>query len=367
MTPRRTSLITGGLATASLLATAACTVPPGLPGPTDPPPTSTTTAPTGTGGPRGGARTPCAPTAIGSTLPAGVTCRNIEVDGYTREYLVYVPEAVAAAPTTPVPLVFMFHGSSGDGEKFLRGSGWREQADAEGFVAVFPTGLEYFVTEDGKNHWSTKWSSSTLADDIDVARRLPGYPADAPWPADDVSFTEQMIDDVSAHLAVDPARIHVSGFSNGGGFSARLASELSDRIASVATSGAPAVVRPDADGTPVAPTWQALGTLDANVGRRFGVTSFPLDAPSILAMPGLSGVLRYNATTMGAPTEPCDTPSTAHTTTIMWCAPGAEDFRFTMVEGLTHVYPNGYNAVSNPAGVEAAEQFWLWFEQHPLD
>ena len=41
------------------------------------------------------------------------------------------------------PLVFMFHGTSGDGERFLRISGWREQADATGLVAVFPTGLRY--------------------------------------------------------------------------------------------------------------------------------------------------------------------------------------------------------------------------------
>ena len=41
------------------------------------------------------------------------------------------------------PVVFMFHGRSGTGHQFLRISGWREQADAVGLVAVFPTGVRY--------------------------------------------------------------------------------------------------------------------------------------------------------------------------------------------------------------------------------
>ena len=44
----------------------------------------------------------------------------------------------------------MFHGSSGTGEQFLRTSGWREQADREGLIAVFPTGLRYRVLESGR-------------------------------------------------------------------------------------------------------------------------------------------------------------------------------------------------------------------------
>ena len=59
------------------------------------------------------------------------------------------------------PVVFMFHGSTGTGEQFLRVSGWREQADATGLVAVFPTGLRYRVLDSGR--LSTKWNSFSLA------------------------------------------------------------------------------------------------------------------------------------------------------------------------------------------------------------
>ena len=112
-----------------------------------------------------------------ATLPAGLTCRILSVDGYPREFFQYVPASAAAAPGTPVPMVMMFHGSSGNGYQFSRISGWKEKADAEGFVALFPTGLEYFVTEDGKNRWSTKWNAYSLAADVDASKRLPGVVA----------------------------------------------------------------------------------------------------------------------------------------------------------------------------------------------
>src|SRR5215212_4696596 len=104
----------------------------------------------------------------------GANCRVIEVDGEPRRFIVYVPER-AAAPAGR-PLVFMFHGTSGDGARFLRHSGWREQAD-------------------------------------------------------DVGFVDAMLADLRARLPLDTARLYASGFSNGGEFTARLAAERSDVFA----------------------------------------------------------------------------------------------------------------------------------------
>ena len=68
----------------------------------------------------------------------------------------------------------MFHGSSGTGEQFLQGSGWREQADATGLVAVFPTGLRYRVLDNGRR--STKWNTFDLADEVDLDEKPAGLP-----------------------------------------------------------------------------------------------------------------------------------------------------------------------------------------------
>ena len=79
------------------------------------------------------------------------------------------------------PVVFMYHGSGGDGEQFLRISGWREQADATGLVAVFPTGVRYRDLDTGR--LATKWNDGHLDQEVDLSQQPPGYPADAPWPA----------------------------------------------------------------------------------------------------------------------------------------------------------------------------------------
>src|SRR5688572_21968841 len=78
---------------------------------------------------------PCDSNAdAGSAYVEGVNCRLMEVDGYPREYIVYVPAGATArmGAGEQVPLVLMLHGTGGDGTKFFNISGWREKADAEG-------------------------------------------------------------------------------------------------------------------------------------------------------------------------------------------------------------------------------------------
>lgn len=65
----------------------------------------------------------------GTPYTQGVNCRLIDIDGYPRRYIVYVSTLLNLAPGSQIPLVFMFHGSSGSGEQFLNISGWQEEAD----------------------------------------------------------------------------------------------------------------------------------------------------------------------------------------------------------------------------------------------
>lgn len=74
---------------------------------------------------------------------------TIVTDGKTREYYVHVPTAYN--PKMPVPVVFMPHGSGGNGEKFYNISGWKEIGEAENILTVFPSSLQYpCVLDDGK-------------------------------------------------------------------------------------------------------------------------------------------------------------------------------------------------------------------------
>jgi dipeptidyl aminopeptidase/acylaminoacyl peptidase len=77
------------------------------------------------------------PTAI--TLKPGNTTGNLQSGEHMRSYLVHVPPSYTG--TTPVPLVFDFHGYSQSGQAQMSYSGFRELGDQEGFIVVYPEGV----------------------------------------------------------------------------------------------------------------------------------------------------------------------------------------------------------------------------------
>src|SRR5687768_7207417 len=144
---------------------------------------------------------------------------TIRVDGVDRFFVVAQPSA--PAPAEGYPLVFMFHGTTGNGPEFYNISGWKEKADAEGFVAVFPSSRAYCILEEGIETRPTKWNNGDLQ-----SKACPGQEI-----KDDVAFVRAMIDSVAARLPIDRSRIYASGFSNGGVFTSKLAVEMSDVFA----------------------------------------------------------------------------------------------------------------------------------------
>ena len=303
--------------------------------------------------------------AVGLAYEVGVNCRVVDVDGHPRRFIVYVP---ATAPVTGprAPVVFMFHGSTGTGEQFLRISGWREQADATGLVAVFPTGLRYRVLDSGR--LSTKWNDYSLASQVDLSERPPGYPADAPWPANDVGFVDAMMADLGARLPIDRHRVYASGFSNGAGFTARLAVERSTVLAAAAFSGG-ALPSAQAPARPI-PMYLTVGTLDDRVLAQTGpppLAQLPLDPLALLAEPVIKSTIGAHLATAGLDPRDFGVLGRPRSTAFRWPATGTGQdgalFRFAALEGLAHKYPNGRN---NPAGFAAAPEFWAFFQTHRL-
>jgi polyhydroxybutyrate depolymerase len=291
-------------------------------------------------------------TSGGAGVPyePGVNCRQIQVDGHPRRFLAYVPRTrPVTGPRAPV--VTMFHGSSGDGARFLRISGWREQADAAGLVAVFPTGLRYRVLDSGRR--VTKWNSFDLASQVDLSEKPPGYPADAPWPADDVGFNDAILADLGTQLPIDRRRIYASGFSNGASFAARLAVERSTVLAAAAFS-AGGLNAPQQPARPI-PLYQTVGSLDDRVLERTGLDELPLDPFALVSNPVLGAGLDTHLDTLGIPRRPFAAISRRGSTSLRWPPAGAPVFRFSVIAGLGHSYPDG-----------AAREFWSFFRTHPL-
>ena len=326
----------------------------------------------------------------GTPFVRGVNCRVVPIDGFPREYIVYVPENPSFDPDEALPVVFMFHGSSGDATKFLRISGWREKAEEVGLIAVFPTGLEHFVLDSGR--CSTKWHDYSLPGEIDPdvkpRRRTPGggildYPAGAPWPPDDVGFVEAMLEDVEAEAHVDRARVYATGFSNGANFTARLAVELADRFAAAAWvgGGLDAVHVPDARRMPVA---IVAGQCDEKLAENLGLPidkaacvagqpnagGLPLDPAAWPGLPVLETFVSHHLESFGLELEPDDVRAEATFGQVTWRTPVPANFdgnrlKLTVLAGITHEYPRcDVGGCNNSHGFSAADRFWQLFSAY---
>jgi polyhydroxybutyrate depolymerase len=137
--------------------------------------------------------------------------KSMTHNGVLREYIVYIPAIYN--PNTPAPLVFNFHGYTMTAKAQMNwGGNMRPVADTAGFILVYPQGT---LLGDA-THWNVgSWTAASKADDI--------------------GFTEAMIDTLSSNYNIDSDRVYSCGYSNGGYFSYELACQLSERIAAIAS------------------------------------------------------------------------------------------------------------------------------------
>ena len=122
-------------------------------------------------------------------------------------YLLHLPGSLDKKK--PVPLLLVFHGGGGHAFNMPKFTGFDELADRKGFIVAYP---ESFNT-----HWSDGRGLS---------------------PADDTGFIRALIAELQRTYPVDAKRVYATGISNGGFFSNRLACDLADKIAAIASVAA---------------------------------------------------------------------------------------------------------------------------------
>lgn len=133
--------------------------------------------------------------------------KGLTYDGIPRRYYVYVPASYDGS--TAVPLVFNFHGYGSNAPQQELYTQMDAIADTAGFIVVYPDGVG--------NAWNAFGTS------------FPGGST-----ADDIGFTNALIDQLNYDYNIDLSRVYACGMSNGGFMSHYLACELSDRIAAIA-------------------------------------------------------------------------------------------------------------------------------------
>lgn len=137
---------------------------------------------------------------------------DVTVDDGHRSATVHVPSP-PSAPSAPMPVVLSFHGVSGNAAVQQATDGFVKKSDEEGFVVVYPEGLE--VGLNAQVIGITGWD----AGDREV---------------DEPAFVSAVLDELESKVCVDTARVFATGFSAGGNIALVVACALPDRIAAVA-------------------------------------------------------------------------------------------------------------------------------------
>jgi polyhydroxybutyrate depolymerase len=260
------------------------------------------------------------PTPKNAVLGPGDHRIWLAVGELRRDYLLHVPAGYDG--NRSIPLVLMFHGSGGSSDETASATGWRDKADSETFLAVFPNG---FPNTAGMRVWND------------------GRPA-TDGRVDDVAFARALLDDLAARFRVDRQRIYVVGFSNGAGLAFRLGAELGDRIASIAPVAGALSVNTVALVRPV-PMIFIIGTRDG--GFRPGPRSASLRWAALLGC-----------------TPPPDSSHDGRFTFIEYqgCPRNVAAVAY-YIDGWEHYWPGGKNR-----GIEmwAEKVIWTFFVKHPL-
>lgn len=135
---------------------------------------------------------------------------TIATESGERSFSYYIPQDLPP----DAALVLVLHGSRGSGQGMREISAYEFDvlADRDKFIVVYPDGY--------KNHWNDCRASADYAANQENI--------------DDIAFLGQLVAFFANNAAIDPGRVYVTGFSNGGQMAYRLALEAPDLVTAIA-------------------------------------------------------------------------------------------------------------------------------------
>lgn len=138
--------------------------------------------------------------------------KQISFDGLQRSYYLHLPTNFKSANKLPV-LLILHGGGKADGDEVAERTGYNKIADREGFIAVYPNGVDA-QWNDGRGKTFRKKQDNTNVDDV--------------------GFISALIDHLISNYKGDASKIYVTGLSNGGMMTLRLGCEISHKLAAIA-------------------------------------------------------------------------------------------------------------------------------------
>ena len=148
-----------------------------------------------------------------TSIPALAQVSSIVHKDEKRRYIVYTPAAYQSQPQRAFPVVFNFHGGGMSMAEQMLYTQMNKTAERHQFIVVYPQGI--------KQDWNVGFGMDYLAG------------------TDDVGFTQAMLSKLKQDYRIDEQRVYATGLSRGGFFALRLAAELPQQFAAVASVGAP--------------------------------------------------------------------------------------------------------------------------------
>jgi polyhydroxybutyrate depolymerase len=148
-----------------------------------------------------------------SALVPGETTMSIAIGGRNRTFLLHVPPSYTGL--TSVPLVLDLHGLGSNSSQQAGLSGFRRKSDEAGFIVAWPQGVS--------NSWNAFGCCGT-ADFLNV---------------NDPAFLRAVVARISQLGNIDHSRVYITGLSNGGFMTHRMACEAADIFAAAAPVSAP--------------------------------------------------------------------------------------------------------------------------------
>jgi polyhydroxybutyrate depolymerase len=135
---------------------------------------------------------------------------SLESGGFVRTYQVHLPPDTAGRE---LPLLIVLHDSDISAADMRFATGFDVEADSLGLAVVYP---------DAFGDWAEGCGCS-LAEERGV---------------DDVQFISDLIDELDTRLEIDRERVFVTGLSEGAFMTQKLACDITDQLAGVATVAA---------------------------------------------------------------------------------------------------------------------------------
>jgi polyhydroxybutyrate depolymerase len=130
-----------------------------------------------------------------------------------RRYIIYLPKSYSQATEKSFPVVFNFHGGGMTMAEQMFYSRMNVAAEKHQFIVVYPQGIK----QDWNVGFETSYQNGT----------------------DDVGFINALLEKLVKEHRINTARVYATGLSRGGFFCQRLAAELPEKFAAIASVGGP--------------------------------------------------------------------------------------------------------------------------------